>query len=593
MLSQGVFYYEKISKYLDQFLVFLGVACLGIFVFYYGFPLDEHWSGILSYALYGVAITFVFQEVLRLLFCRSISHHVISRRIEFLFIILLSLSLFAEDLLYYFSPIPLHNYDLTNLAIGYLALTQAIIFFAQALKYLRKIEIFSRHELTASRLMVFSFMVPIAVGTLLLKLPNATVANFKLSWIDALFTATSAVCVTGLGVVDTANTFTALGKTIIASLIQVGGLGIMTLTMSFGFIFASGLAVKERLLFSELLAEDRLGRVGTLLAQITFFTFSVELIGSMGLYYSLSDPTTPFDFNLFLNCLFHAISAFCNAGFSLFSANLFDPLVRDNAGYSTVIMALVIVGGLGYPVFYNVMNHLGDRYTKARTQRTLIKTHARLSIFMMFLLLVVGGAAIFLTEGNLAFAKFSFFEKVRHSLFLSTVSRTAGYNIWPTEALSIETCVVLFFLMWVGGSPMSTAGGIKTLTLAVAWLNLVATIRGAKRVFIYGREIAEESIHKAHAIIFGSILIIGVSSLILIALEPGKSGLDLVFEVISAFSTVGLSRALTPSLTNEGKLLITLLMFVGRLGFLVVLNSFFKQYRPRTYEVLKERIPIS
>lgn len=591
MLSRSSYLYEKVSGYLDQFVVFLGIVSIGILVFYYGFPLDAYWYDALSYALYSIAFIFVIQEVLRIIFSPGLFRYLFARRVEMIFVLLLSLTLFAENIVGYLFPGSVSSKDLQNIAIGYLALTQAAIFMAQVIRYVRNIEILSRYELTPSRLMVVSFLVPILLGALLLKLPNATVGG--ISWIDALFTATSAVCVTGLIVLDTSVAFTALGKAIICFLFQIGGLGIMTITMSFGFLFSRGLAVRERILFSELLAEERLGKIGRLLIQVTIFTLTAELIGALALYYSLRGKFVDFDMQIFLNSVFHAISAFCNAGFSLFSNGLYEGIIRDNVSYSFVIMGLIVVGGLGYPVFYNLFNVMGDKLTKTPVSRTLIKSHTKMVLVMTAILLTAGTAMIFLTEGGDSFADLSMWERLRQSLFLSVTSRTAGYNLWPTDMLSIETCFVLMFLMWVGGSPMSTAGGIKTLTLAVAWLNLTATLKGARKIIVFGREIASESVHKSYAIIFGSVLILALSSLLMIVIEPGKSRLDLVFEVVSAFGTVGLSRGVTGSLSTEGKILLVLLMFVGRLGFITVLNSFYRKYQPPAYKVLKENIPIS
>ncbi len=590
MLSRSAFIYEKISGQLDQLVVFLGVICLGIFILLYGFPLEAEWQYLLEISLYVIAVSFLFQEILRVIFSPGIIRHFIQRRVEWFFLILLSLTLFAESIVEYFFPGVLEPRDLRNLAIGYLALTQLIIFFAQAIRIVRESRISSKIEMTASRLMVVSFIVPIIIGSLLLKLPNATVNG--ISWVDALFTATSAICVTGLTVLDTSAAFTPLGKTIIALLLQIGGLGIMTITMSFGFLFASGLAVRERILFSELLAEDRLGRIGKLLIQVTFFTFVVEMIGALSLYYALKGTFTEFDLYAFLNSVFHSISAFCNAGFSLFQNGLHHGVIKDNALYSFVIMGLVIVGGLGYPIFNNIYHAFMDRWTKKRASRTLLKSYTKLVLVATGILLLAGTVLIFLSEGSHSFVNMSWFEKLRQSLFLAVASRTAGYNIWPTEALSIETCLILFFLMWVGGAPMSTAGGIKTVTLAIAWLNLTAALRGAQKIYIFGREVAEESIHRSYAIVFGSILLIGLSSLLLIVLEPNQSRLDLVFEVVSAFSTVGLTRGLTGELSDPGKLLLATLMFVGRLGFITVLNSFYRKYLPPRHRVLKENIPI-
>lgn len=587
MLPKSV-YYERVSGVLDRLVAGVGLFCFFVLVFVLGFPLGERAQAAFGYALYTIALVFVLQELLRMLFAPHLLDHVKSRKIEVFFIFLIGLSLLIDEFVEHVLHLPIDTQGLRKIALGSLALTQLAVFALHGIRWFRTVGLFSRFELTPSRLMVVSFLLPILAGTVLLKLPNATTAG--ISWIDALFTATSAICVTGLSTVDPATAFTPLGQAIIGLLIQIGGLGIMTITMSFGILFSSGLAVKERMLFSELLAEERLGQVGHLLVQVTFFTLLTELVGAVALYLSL-DVRGGFDLPLFLNSVFHSVSAFCNAGFSLFTDGLYDQSVRHNTVYSAVVMGLIVAGGLGYPVFYNLFCVARDKFTKTRGARTLIKSPTKMVLASTAILLVAGTGLIFLSEDS--FGEMSRAEQLRQSLFLSVTSRTAGFNIWPTNALTYETSLVLIFLMWVGGSPMSTAGGIKTLTLAIAWLNLTATLKGARRVVVFGRQIAGESFQKAHAIIFGSILILAGASLLLIVFEPGKNKFDLVFEAVSAFGTVGLSRGVTGALSAEGKLLVIVLMFVGRLGFVTVLNSFYRKYRQPPYRVLKESIPIS
>ncbi|NCN41504.1 hypothetical protein GW916_09695 [bacterium] len=583
--------YEGVSGLLDKIVMVLGVSCVGLFILYYGFPLETQIYEVFGYILYGIALVFVFQELLRFLFCPHFINHLKSRKIEVIFILLLMLTLFAEEIISFFVPQQLSNAAIRNLAVGYLAFTQSLIFFTQLVRSIRNSEILSSYELTSSRLMAVSFVLPIAVGTLLLKLPNATVEG--ISWLDALFTATSAVCVTGLAVVDTQTAFTPFGQALIALLFQVGGLGIMTITMSFGFLFARGMAVRERILFSELLAEERLGQVGRILIQVTLYTLLAEGVGTIVLYISQKGSLTNLDWPLFLSSAFHSISAFCNAGFSLFSEGLYAEQVRSNHLYSYAIMGLIVAGGLGYPVFYNILCVIRDSLTKSRTRRTLVKVQTKMVLITTLVLLVTGTFAIYLMEGNHSFQSLGLFEQIRQSAFLSVTSRTAGFNIWPTESLSFETGLVLMVLMWIGGSPMSTAGGIKTLTFAMAWLNLTAALRGANKIIVFGREIANSSLNKSYAIIFGSILILIGSTGALILMEPDKNHFDLAFEVVSAFGTVGLSRGVTASLSDSGKLLIVALMYAGRLGFLVLLNSLYKRYREPSYKVLKENVQIS
>lgn len=460
----------------------------------------------------------------------------------------------------------------------------------EGIRNLQKSDFLSKYELTPSRLMVLSFMLPIAIGTLLLKLPLAT--HSPISWIDALFMAASAVCVTGLTTLNVANDFTPLGQSIIGTLIQIGGLGIVTITLSVGLMFSNGLAVRERIMFSELLAEKKLGKIGRLLTRIVVFTLGVEVIGALVIYSGLGGSFVGFDGPLFLHSFFHSMSAFCNAGISTFENGLMTASVRSNTLLTSTVMLLIVLGGLGFPAIYNLYSVLKDKLMKDRSSRTLVGSQTKLVLLSTLALLVIGAVGFFFLEDSEQYKSLSRSEGLYQALFLSVTSRTAGFNIWETGDLTLSTCLLVMFLMFIGGSPLSTAGGVKTLTFTVAWLNLFAILRGSSKVIIFGKEVASESIQRSYAIIFGSVLFLLFSVLLMILLEPDLDAFDLAFESISAFSTVGLSRGVTTELGTTSKLYLVLMMFVGRLGLIVVLNSLFDKYRAPSHRVLKEMIII-
>lgn len=481
--------------------------------------------------------------------------------------------------------------DVETLFLAYLGFTQFVLLMAHVIRKVRISGFSSRLHLRPPQVFIISFLFAISIGTLLLKLPKATTE--PISWLDALFTATSAVCVTGLIVVDTATRFTPLGQGIICLLFQLGGLGIMTLTMSLGILFSGGLGVRERVVLGNILSEDRMGEVGKLLATITLFTFGVESVGIFGLYFFSGGSIWSFDLTLFLHSTFHAISAFCNAGFSLYSEGLYAAQFRNNYSYLSVIIILIFIGGMGFPVAKNIYDAIRTRGRKSSQRRVLISTTSKLILYTTFFLVLAGTSTIFFLERSHSFSDISFFDQLFQSFFLSIASRTAGFNIWPTHELALTTCIVVGFLMWVGGAPMSTAGGIKTLTFAVAVMAVKAVVTGRNQIEVFGREITQNTIIKSFSIILLSIVIIFGASTALIAFEPHLNPQDLIFEVVSAFGTVGLSRGLTAELSDASKLLITILMLGGRIGFITVLSSFFTSKKDDHYKYLKEHVPIS
>ena len=449
---------------------------------------------------------------------------------------------------------------------------------------------------------ILSFILVILVGTVLLMLPNATVGG--ITWIDALFTSTSAVCVTGLIVVDTATVFTGIGKTIIMLLIQIGGLGMMTFTSFFGFFFKGGHSLQSQLFLKDYINEDNISKIGSTLVKIILFTFGFELLAS-GLIFVIIDP------NLFSStgerayfALFHSVSAFCNAGFSTLTNGLYETGFRTEYHIHLILAISIILGGIGFPVivsYYQVAKRICinyyNRFTKKdsfyhHTPRTF-NINTRLTTITTFILLVVGFISYWIFEDNNTLAGLEGYGKIVTAFFGSVTPRTAGFNTVDMTQLALPTVLIYLILMWIGASPGSTGGGLKTTTFAVAVLNAISIAKGKDRVEVFNRQIDPETVRKAFAVILLSFLVIGMGVFMVLFFNPELGILDVAFEVFSAFATVGLSLGITAKLTTGSKLVISLIMFLGRVGTLTVLVAFIRKTRSLRYKYPQESVFIS
>lgn len=455
---------------------------------------------------------------------------------------------------------------LTTIHVTVLAiLAHRLLHFNQVLAFMR---------VSPRVILIGSYLALIAAGTVLLKIPKATTA--PLDWMDALFTSTSAVCVTGLIVVDTATTFTTTGQAIILGLFQLGGLGLMTFTYFFVSVFGSGITIRDRALLLEFLNEEYVGRVTSSLTAIVLMTVAFEAAGAVLLQVStpLGGP------HAWFASVFHSVSAFCNAGFSVFTTGLYDPLTRANIPYQFVIMALIVIGGLGFPVLKNVWDHWAARLRHRADRPVRLTTHTKL-VLVTTVGLVLGGAVLAFLLELPATARPGEAPRWVAALFTSITARTAGFNTVPTEALLAPTVFLLLFLMFIGGSPASTAGGIKTTTFAVALLNTVRTLRDAGRDLVaFRRQIPASVANRAFAVVLLALAWVTGSTLILTTVMPDHAPLDVAFEAVSAFSTVGLTRGITADLPTVGKLVIVASMLVGRIGILYVALGVLHKERP-------------
>ncbi|MDO5036931.1 MAG: TrkH family potassium uptake protein [Tissierellia bacterium] len=401
-----------------------------------------------------------------------------------------------------------------------------------------------------------SFLLVILLGTFFLALPMASKNGASVGLTDAFFTASSATCVTGLVVKSTLDHWTLFGQLVILCLIQVGGLGTMTFVTLFAMVTGQKIGLTNRLLIKEQL---NLETYSGLVRFILFVFVSSFLIEALGALVLSSQFVASYGFKRGVwYGVFHAVSAFCNGGFDLLGDSI--RVFQDNYVVNLTIMALVILGGLGFIVYMDLLQHLKKRG---------LSVHTRLVLLTNFFLLALGTLGFYLLERDNPATLAGLPEDIKWlaSAFHSTVLRTAGFYSVPVEDLGQGASFFSILLMFIGGSPASTAGGLKTTTLVILFLSILGLLRGQEEVTLYKRRITSRVINRAFAIFFVCVLLLVVDSFLLILFEGGKfSYSDILFETTSAMATVGMSRGITASLSTGSKWVLALTMFLGRVG---------------------------
>ncbi len=436
--------------------------------------------------------------------------------------------------------------------IGFIVIRHIVILI-QAFTRTRKFSNLLRNvRLNTAQIVALSFMGTILLGAVLLTFPSATSDGQGAVFIDALFTSTSATCVTGLIVQDTPKYFTTFGQLIILMLIQLGGLGIMMYSAFFALIFGK-FSLGQRQIVQDMMDEEK--NVLTMITYIFKMTVFVELAGAALLFLRWIFHFKNIGQTAYQS-IFHSISAFCNAGFSLFSNSL-EGFVNDPV-INMVIMLLIIIGGIGFIVIYETTNRL-------RHHRHHLSTHTRLVLVVTAGLIISAFLAIFFIEFDGALVDLPLNGKIWSALFQAVTPRTAGFNTIPVASCSTVTITFLIILMFIGASPGSTGGGVKTSTFAILILSLRSIFSGKEDIQVFKRTISSAIIYKAVALVVASFLLVFTVFVFLLAVED-KPFLPLLFETISAFGTVGLSTGITPDLTWAGKMLIIVLMYAGRIG---------------------------
>jgi trk system potassium uptake protein TrkH len=423
-------------------------------------------------------------------------------------------------------------------------------------------------KVTPAKRIVFLFALAIIIGTILLSLPLAAESG-RVSAIDALFTATSAVCVTGLTVVNTGIVFSRFGEIVILILVQLGGLGLMVFSTLFFLALGGRISLGQRMTLSETFGADSGINSGTILRSVFILTFVMEALGTLILYIPFSSRMSAPE--ALYSALFHSVSAFCNAGFSIFSRGLSE---YDQSVVTLLAMAfLIIIGGLGF----SVVSELSGRLRKSGDRKPW-SLQTKIVLTATGILLVGGGAAYFLLEKGNALSGYPLHLKIIHSFFQSATSRTAGFDPVNETSFSNLSLLLTVFLMIIGGSPGSTAGGIKTTSFMIIMAAIVSRLRGNPGVNIFRRTVGTETVIKAISIFVLAAMVIFAATMILMLVEsnfvPHRIGkdtaLDYFFETVSAFGTVGLSLGITSGLGAAGKAVLVLVMFTGRVGLLTM-----------------------
>jgi len=561
--ESGEYHYwaEPFIKILNLILALLSLAAISSLVLQYGFYLTDSVSAILNRVDLLILQFYFWQFIFKLLFSRSkisfLKRHWFEAALAVLIIseIAIIIGLKGINVIKkYFLDINITA--VTNIYVVFAQILIILSIITEGIHYNTRLASLKFHP---AQTMILSYLVLIFSGTVLLMLPKATPSNVSISFIDALFTATSAACVTGFNVIDTAGGFTMTGKLIIMFLFQIGGLGIMTFSSFLALFFGQGISIRERVMLNQVMNIDKIGMISTVLRNAVILTLSIEAAGAVLLMFFWSDQGWTVS-QLIFNSVFHSVSAFCNSGFSTFSDNL--TAYHQHIGVLITISALVILGGLGFIVILELLG--GTVQTKKAPRRLRLSIQSRMVLIISGLLLLTGFVLLYVLDNHE-----NGWNRALTAFFNSVTARSCGFNTVDFATLNNSSILIMMILMFIGASPGSTGGGIKTTTLGILWASIGAIITGQNRIVIFKRRIPFLVLNRALVVFAFSVMAVVISAFLLSITEEAPI-IDIIFESVSAFSTVGLSRGLTQLLTINGKLIIILVMFIGRLGALTL-----------------------
>ncbi len=585
---------KQIEKRLDLVMMAVGALAVISLVGKAGFGLGENFVKTFYIMDAAIIIFFIANAIARLVIARDWWKFIKAHPVQYILILLfLSQILIARLLLTDIGyKYVLNQLNLVGITKIYIVLMQAYIFIELLVEVGRINSRMASLPLPPAALFAVSFMILISVGTLLLMLPGATVGK-SIKFVDALFTATSATCVTGLIVVPTGTFFTRFGHIVIMTLIQFGGLGLMTFGTFFALVFRQEFGLRERMLLGDVLNVQVFGKIKTLLASIVGITIGMELIGGILIYIS-SGPYTKDMESRFFWATFHSISAFCNAGFSLWNDNI--GRFTSDWKMTLIFAGLIIIGGLGFIVVSDIGKYLFSPFRNKRRKITHFTLQTRTVLSMTLILIIAGMALLLLGDTNKQFLGKDWPTALLTAFFQSVTARTAGFNTIDIGALSAAPLLILIILMFIGASPGSTGGGIKTTTLAVVIASVRARLSGHTKVNVFNRSLSSGVVSVAAMIIVLALIIISIGTYLLCIFELGSNSewsfLDMLFEVVSAFGTVGLSTGPTFGLSTASKLVITAIMFLGRVGPLTFLFAVSRHFKVKRMEYIEETVMV-
>lgn len=428
-----------------------------------------------------------------------------------------------------------------------------------------------RIDLSTTQTIMLSFLLAILAGSFFLALPGSSADGQAVPYVDALFTAATSICVTGLVTLPTVTTWSVFGQIVILILIQIGGLGIITIMSGLMISLHRRIGMRDRQLIQDAFNLNTLSGMVKFIKKVLLGTFMVEGVGAL-LYMTVFIPQ--YGLHGIWISLFNAVSAFCNAGMDILSENSLCEYVH-NPLVNTVTALLIIMGGIGYIVWWDVVRVCKNLKKQGLKCFRTLTLHSKIALFITALLLLSGTAAFFVFEYDnpLTLGSYSLPEKMQAAFFQSVTTRTAGFATVPQQNLTNASAFISILLMFIGGSPVGTAGGIKTVTIAVLFVAAFATIKNKEDAVLFQRRISKQAINKAVAVVCTSFLILFASTVLLAAITDAAA-LDIVYETVSATATVGLTRDLTPKLNMMGKIIIIITMYLGRVGPISLMVAF-------------------
>ena len=562
---------DSVLSWLKASSIFVSLTAISALIFYHGFFLEEGTKRSLIMILHLSFAFYVIKYFLGFFYSFQPLSYLRNSWFEGLLMLFIFID-FVGLLAFDFRIVKAlgTNLGMENLTSFYDLFIQLYVLIIVVIEISRASGIFGRLAISPPMIMMWSFLILISIGCSLLMLPAMTAAGESMSFINALFTAASAACVTGLTVVDTATYLSIKGQMVVMFLFQLGGLNIISFATIMAMFNRKGIGIKHQSVIQEnLSAEGLLGGKG-LLRRIFLFSLFMELIGTAAIYVSWSPQM---DFvsgpQKFFFSVFHSISAFNNAGFSLLSNGLYEEMVRDTYLLHIVIATLIFFGSLGFSTMQDIFSIRRMRERSAKPWKSY-SIPTKIALYTSVALVIVGAVVFFLLERNQILESKNIGEAIIASFFQSITTRTAGFNTVDIGALSHSTLLFMMFLMFIGASSGSTGGGIKTSTFAVIFATAFSTIRGKKNVEAFKHTIPQSTQHKAFAIFLFSSSIILIMTFFLSLAQPEMNMMQLVFEEVSAFATVGLSTGITADLNSFGKMILIISMFIGRVGILTL-----------------------
>lgn len=550
--------------------IIVSLVAVGSIIYYHGFPQTLHSISVVHQIIQWSFVFYIIKYFLRFFYdfhpIRFLRQNLFEGIVLGLIVFDFLLNQFVNQA--YIDSLLVMT-GLENFSSYYIVFIQLYFFLIVLIETAKVSTNIAILHLTPSHLLVLSFIFLIFGGAGLLMLPEMTV-GMHIRFIDALFTSTSASCVTGLIVVDTATFFTLKGKMIIMALIQLGGLNIITFATFFATFSRTKDSLKHIFLLKEIVTSDKVSDTRILIRRILYFSIFIEVIGIVFMFFLWPDAVyfTNIRERIFYS-VFHAVSSFNNAGFSLFSNNLFEESMRFAFNFHWVVIALIFFGGLGFSAMTDIfsLQNIRERY---KYHWKTLHVGTKIALYTSLTLIFAGAVFYFILEYNNTLNGYSTYGAIVTSIFQSVTPRTCGFNTVDFAALYDPTLIMIIFLMFIGASPGSTGGGIKTTTLTVLFKSAIATIRGKKNIEIYKHCISYDLVDRAYSIaLFSASLIFG-SAFLLSVFEPEFDFISLLFEEISAFGTVGLSTGITQNLSDSSKIILILSMYIGRIGSLTL-----------------------